>query len=108
MYNTVVYVVRYTMYCVCYRSILLYVHTSLLLEIHELIICPLISYVSQTPLPIYQGEDEGTRHRSRDDYDRTVRELAFEKRGIPTDRLKTDEEAAKEEKERLEKLEVSF
>ena len=35
-----------------------------------------------------------------------VRELAFERRGQPTDRLKSEEEIAREEKERLEKLEV--
>lgn len=37
-----------------------------------------------------------------------MRELAYERRGKPTDRMKTEEEAAKEEKERLEKLEVNF
>ena len=35
-----------------------------------------------------------------------MRELAFERRGQPTDRLKSEEEMAREEKERLEKLEV--
>ena len=35
-----------------------------------------------------------------------VRELAFERRGKPTDRLKSEEEMARDEKERLEKLEV--
>ncbi|RHZ78671.1 hypothetical protein Glove_158g41 [Diversispora epigaea] len=40
-----------------------------------------------------------------DKYDRHVRELAFEKRGRPTDRTKTEEEIALEEKEKLEKLE---
>lgn len=34
------------------------------------------------------------------------RELAFEMKGKATDRLKTPEEIAKEEKERLEQLEV--
>jgi hypothetical protein len=34
------------------------------------------------------------------------RELAFEMKGRATDRLKTPEEIAKEEKERLEQLEV--
>lgn len=41
-----------------------------------------------------------------DDYDRAVRELVYERRGQPTDRMKTEEEIAKEEKMRLEKLEV--
>lgn len=34
-----------------------------------------------------------------------MRELRFEARGVPSDRLKTEDELAKEEKERLEKLE---
>ncbi|KDQ08229.1 hypothetical protein BOTBODRAFT_118835 [Botryobasidium botryosum FD-172 SS1] len=42
-----------------------------------------------------------------DDYDQFVRELAFEKRAKPTDRLKTEEEIAKEEKDKLEKAERS-
>ncbi|CAG8433583.1 10902_t:CDS:10 [Diversispora eburnea] len=42
-----------------------------------------------------------------DKYDRHVRELAFEKRGRPTDRTKTEEEIALEEKEKLEKLEFA-
>ena len=42
-----------------------------------------------------------------DDYDRAVRELVFEKRGQPSDRMKSEEEIAREERERLEKLEVS-
>ncbi|KAJ8025447.1 Nucleolar protein 14 [Holothuria leucospilota] len=41
-----------------------------------------------------------------DDYDITVRELMFEAKAMPTDRLKTPEEQAKEEKARLEKLEA--
>ncbi|XP_067656248.1 nucleolar protein 14-like [Haliotis asinina] len=41
-----------------------------------------------------------------DDYDIAVRELKFEIKGKATDRLKTEEELAKEEKERLEKLEA--
>lgn len=44
--------------------------------------------------------------RSADDYDRSVRELQFERRGQALDRMKTEEELAMEEKERLEKLEV--
>lgn len=38
-------------------------------------------------------------------YDRALRELVFEKRARPTDRLKTEEEQALEEKQRLEKAE---
>ena len=46
-----------------------------------------------------QGEQK------KDDYDLFVRELAYERKAKPTDRLKTEEEIAKEEVERLEKLE---
>lgn len=45
--------------------------------------------------------------RNMDDYDKSVHELQFEKRGHALDRMKTEEELAAEEKERLEKLEVS-
>jgi nucleolar protein 14 len=46
--------------------------------------------------------------RQSDDYDQAVREFKFDKRSQPTDRTKTEEEIALEEKEKLEKLEVSF
>nr|CAG8492247.1 10946_t:CDS:10 [Entrophospora candida] len=39
------------------------------------------------------------------EYDKLIHELAFEKRGRPTDRTKSEEEIALEEKEKLEKLE---
>ncbi|CAG8505790.1 27862_t:CDS:10 [Racocetra persica] len=42
-----------------------------------------------------------------DTYDRYVRELALDKRTIPTDRIKSEEEIALEEKEKLEKLEMA-
>ena len=45
--------------------------------------------------------------KDADDYDVVVRELAFERRGNPTDRMKSEEEMAREEKERLDKLEVN-
>lgn len=41
-----------------------------------------------------------------DDYDIALRELKFEARGTPSDRLKSEEEIAKEEKEKLETLEA--
>ncbi|XP_046747875.1 nucleolar protein 14 [Diprion similis] len=41
-----------------------------------------------------------------DDYDIALRELKFEARGTPSDRLKSEEEIAKEEKEKLEMLEA--
>ncbi|KAJ4450939.1 hypothetical protein ANN_02374 [Periplaneta americana] len=40
-----------------------------------------------------------------DSYDTVMRQLKFEARGKPSDRLKSEEELAKEEKERLERLE---
>lgn len=39
------------------------------------------------------------------DYDKMMRELKFEKRGTPSDGLKSDEKQAKEERARLEQLE---
>ncbi|XP_053560171.1 nucleolar protein 14 [Bombina bombina] len=41
-----------------------------------------------------------------DEYDKIVRELGFEMKAMPCDRMKSEEELAKEEKERLEKLEA--
>src|SRR5690554_1547290 len=41
----------------------------------------------------------------RDDFDQTVRSLGFELRAQPTDRLKTPEEIAADEKKKLEALE---
>lgn len=52
-------------------------------------------------------QDDG-EHRAPDDFDITVNELKYESRGNPTDRLKTEAEVAKIEKEKLDKLEVRF
>ncbi|XP_053314188.1 nucleolar protein 14 [Spea bombifrons] len=41
-----------------------------------------------------------------DEYDKIVRELGFEMKAQPTERLKSEEELAKEEQERLQKLEA--
>lgn len=41
-----------------------------------------------------------------DDYDRLAKELIFEPRGVVTDKLLSEEDLAKKEKERLEKLEL--
>ena len=49
---------------------------------------------------------EGKSSKGVDDYDRSVRELGFERRGQALDRMKTEDELIKEEKDRLEKLEV--
>ncbi|KRT80247.1 hypothetical protein AMK59_8628 [Oryctes borbonicus] len=40
-----------------------------------------------------------------DDYDKVMRQLKFEARGTPSDRLKTEDEIAREAKEKLETLE---
>lgn len=52
--------------------------------------------------------DSSTRTASGggSDYDRVVRELVFERKAMATDRLKTTEELAREERDRLMKLEV--
>lgn len=52
-----------------------------------------------------KNESDDVSAAKHDDYDIAVRELKFEMKGMATDRLKTDEEIAKEEKEKLEKLE---
>lgn len=54
-----------------------------------------------------KGSEEKQEKKSDvDDFDVIVRQLQFEIKGNPTDRLKTPEEIAKEEKEKLEKLEA--
>lgn len=61
-------------------------------------------------LPIISASNkatEGTRVNAKaDDYDIAVRELKFEAKGTPLDKLKSEEELAKEEKEKLETLEA--
>ncbi|XP_070256267.1 nucleolar protein 14 [Myotis yumanensis] len=50
-----------------------------------------------------------SRHQEKpqpDAYDRAVRELGFEMKAQPSDRMKTEEELAKEEQERLRRLEA--
>ncbi|KAH9471900.1 hypothetical protein Pst134EA_002531 [Puccinia striiformis f. sp. tritici] len=56
---------------------------------------------SREPSPGSKDDEE-----EEDAYDRFVRELAFDARAQPTDRLKTGEEAALEEAERLRELEM--
>lgn len=53
-----------------------------------------------------KSTDDTPPSKTVDDYDVTVRELQFEIKAKASDRLKTDEELAVEEKERLEKLEA--
>ncbi|XP_013110537.2 nucleolar protein 14 homolog [Stomoxys calcitrans] len=45
------------------------------------------------------------KRQEPDDYDRLTRELIFEPRGVVADKLLSEEEVAKKEKERLERLE---
>ena len=42
-----------------------------------------------------------------DDYDRVVRELTFERRGQPTDKMKTEMEKEEETSKKLQRLEVN-
>ncbi|XP_077992543.1 nucleolar protein 14-like isoform X2 [Glandiceps talaboti] len=65
-----------------------------------------ISQLFTAPPKRNKRDDFGTKKSQVDDYDVTVRELAFEMKAKATDRLKTPEELAKEEKERLENLEA--
>ncbi|QRV72379.1 nucleolar complex protein 14 [Ceratobasidium sp. AG-Ba] len=50
-------------------------------------------------------EPAGPTAKTDEDYDQFVRELVFDKRSRPTDRLKTEEEVAREAAEALEKAE---
>lgn len=49
--------------------------------------------------------DDNQPQSKVDDYDKVMRELKFEARGNPSDRLKSEDEIAKLEKEKLENLE---
>ncbi|CAK9823662.1 Nucleolar protein 14 homolog [Anthophora retusa] len=50
--------------------------------------------------------EETIEKTKADDYDIALRELKFEAKGMPSDKLKSEEEIIKEEKERLEALEA--
>nr|CAH7713029.1 unnamed protein product [Callosobruchus chinensis] len=52
-----------------------------------------------------KSHDEEMPKQTINDYDKIMRELRFEARGTVSDRLKTEDEIAKEEKEKLEQLE---
>ncbi|GJQ87328.1 hypothetical protein Trydic_g17376 [Trypoxylus dichotomus] len=60
----------------------------------------LLPLVSKTKSKNVTPENE-----KADDYDKVMRQLKFEARGTPSDRLKTEDEIAKEEKGKLEMLE---
>ena len=51
------------------------------------------------------GLNAGTNAEKDLEYDQVIRELVFDKRAQPKDRLKTEEEIALEEKKKLEKQE---
>ncbi|XP_069798101.1 nucleolar protein 14 [Narcine bancroftii] len=51
--------------------------------------------------------EQGEEKPKAEDYDIIVRQLFFDVKAQPSDRLKTKEELAKEEKERLQKLEIA-
>mmetsp|Transcript_26205 Transcript_26205/g.78749 ORF Transcript_26205/g.78749 Transcript_26205/m.78749 type:complete len:897 (-) Transcript_26205:128-2818(-) len=53
-----------------------------------------------------EAKMEAAPKKKQDSYDRLVRELTFEARGKATDRMKTAEERAWEERDRLEQLEA--
>jgi len=55
--------------------------------------------------PLIRTKTIITTKDENDDYDVTVRTLAYEIRAHPTERLKTEEETAMEEKQKLERLE---
>lgn len=50
--------------------------------------------------------EETVEKTKADDYDIAVRELKYEAKGMPSDKLKSEEEIIKEEKEKLEALEL--
>ncbi|OLL23450.1 putative nucleolar complex protein 14, partial [Neolecta irregularis DAH-3] len=58
------------------------------------------SLLAQLPNPV-----ETPRDKTDEKYDEALREMIFDKRAKPTERLKTEEEIAEEEAEKLKKLE---
>ncbi|XP_059469976.1 nucleolar protein 14 [Neocloeon triangulifer] len=65
-----------------------------------------VVYNSKTKKQKNDPAEENEPKPKIDDYDKAVRQLTFESRGVPSDRLKSEDEVAKEEKERLELLEA--
>lgn len=56
--------------------------------------------------PTGKDRSEDKDHMDEDDYDRVVRALAFETKVRPSDRTKSKEEVAEEERKKLEQLEL--
>lgn len=65
----------------------------------------LIPIVSSSVKNAKEQEDTSATTAESDDYDKVMQGLRFEARGQPSDRLKTEYELAKEEKEKLEQME---
>ncbi|NXN96957.1 NOP14 protein, partial [Rhinopomastus cyanomelas] len=59
-----------------------------------------------TKIPKSEKKDKEVEKPKPDEYDMIVRELGFEMKAKPSERLKTEEELAKEEQARLQKLEA--
>lgn len=57
---------------------------------------PYLEFLAELTLPFTQLEE----------YDKMVRELGFEMKAQPSEKLKTPEELAREDREKLQKLEV--
>ena len=53
-----------------------------------------------------EGDSGAGRKPKLDEYERTTRELTFDRRSKPCDRLKTDEELAQEQLDRLKVLSI--
>ncbi|KFP70051.1 Nucleolar protein 14, partial [Acanthisitta chloris] len=66
-------------------------------EIQSLIVCK---------TPKSEKKDKEVEKPKPDEYDMIVRELGFEMKAKPSERMKTEEELAKEEQARLQKLEA--
>lgn len=64
-----------------------------------------INYKNLIPLLGKLSKNTDDPKAPPDDYDRALREMIFEPRGEVTDRLQSEEEIAKKEKDRLERLE---
>ncbi|CAH0390088.1 unnamed protein product [Bemisia tabaci] len=64
---------------------------------------PLVSASSKKPVEEATKDVEG---KDKNSYDVALRQLKFEARGLPSDKLKSEEEIIREEKERLESLEA--
>ncbi|XP_067106491.1 nucleolar protein 14 [Osmerus mordax] len=56
--------------------------------------------------PMAERPERGEEKPKLDEYDMMVRELGFEMKAQPSERMKTPEEVAREERERLQKLEA--